>query len=53
LGYYGTAVKKRRTNKAKRLVAQPRFASRVEKPRKGKGAYRRKARRTGGGEVDD
>ena len=36
--------KKRRVNRAKQLVAQPRFRSRVEKPAKGAGAYRRKAK---------
>ncbi len=33
----------KRPNKAKSLVAQPLFRSRQEKPRKGKGSYRREA----------
>lgn len=39
-------MKKRRVNRAKRTVAQPRFRSRVEKPAKGTGAYRRKNKHT-------
>ncbi|MCP4002472.1 MAG: ribosome alternative rescue factor ArfA [Gammaproteobacteria bacterium] len=35
-------MKKRRINRAKRTVAQPRFRSRVEKPAKGTGSYQRK-----------
>jgi alternative ribosome-rescue factor len=35
-------MKKRRTNRAKRTIAKPRFRSRVEKPAKGAGSYRRK-----------
>ena len=33
-------------NKAKSLVAQPLFRCRQEKPRKGKGSYRREASQT-------
>lgn len=35
----------KRVNKAKSLVAQPLFHSRQERPRKGKGSYRREASR--------
>lgn len=31
------------TNKAKSLIAQPLFRSRQERPKKGKGSYRREA----------
>ncbi|MDP6436112.1 MAG: alternative ribosome rescue factor ArfA [Gammaproteobacteria bacterium] len=34
--------KKRRVNRAKRVVSQPRFGSKVERPAKGPGSYRRK-----------
>lgn len=37
-------MKKKRTNRAKRLVAQPRFGSKTERPAKGPGSYRRKAK---------
>jgi stalled ribosome alternative rescue factor ArfA len=37
-------MKKKRVNRAKRAVAQPRFRSAVEKPAKGPGAYQRKAK---------
>ncbi|MFP0195395.1 alternative ribosome rescue factor ArfA [Pseudomonas sp. PHC1] len=36
-------MSKKRTNKAKSLVAQPLFRSRQERPNKGKGSYRREA----------
>lgn len=36
---------KRRRNRAKAAVLQPRFRSRVARPAKGAGAYRRKPRR--------
>ncbi len=39
-------MKKRRVNRAKRAVAQPRFRSRIETPAKGLGAYRRKPKHT-------
>lgn len=31
----------KRTNKAKSIIAQPLFRSREERPKKGKGSYRR------------
>lgn len=37
------ATAKSRPNKAKSLVAQPLFRSRQERPKKGKGSYRREA----------
>jgi len=36
-------TRKKRPNKAKRLVAQPLFRQRQETPKKGKGSYRREA----------
>jgi stalled ribosome alternative rescue factor ArfA len=39
-------MKKRRANKAKRAVAQPKFRARVEQPVKGPGAYQRKTKHT-------
>ncbi|MFC3608646.1 alternative ribosome rescue factor ArfA [Stutzerimonas tarimensis] len=39
-------MSQKRPNKAKSLVAQPLFRSRQEKPRKGKGSYRREASRS-------
>jgi len=38
-------AKKKRRNRAKASVLQPRYRSRVVKPAKGPGAYRRKSRR--------
>ncbi|MBB3102524.1 alternative ribosome rescue factor ArfA [Azomonas macrocytogenes] len=38
--------KQKRPNKAKSLVAQPLFRSRLEIPGKGKGSYRREAFRS-------
>ncbi|AYN95695.1 MULTISPECIES: alternative ribosome rescue factor ArfA [Pseudomonas] len=35
--------KQRRPNKAKSTIAQPLFRCRQEKPKKGKGSYRREA----------
>lgn len=43
--YYRIIMKKRRTNRAKRLVAQPRFRARVEQAAKGRGSYQRKPKR--------
>jgi len=37
------STRKKRPNKAKHLVAQPLFRLRQEKPKKGKGSYRREA----------
>lgn len=37
------STRKKRPNKAKRLVAQPLFRQRQETPKKGKGSYRREA----------
>ncbi|WP_407292791.1 alternative ribosome rescue factor ArfA [Stutzerimonas zhaodongensis] len=34
---------RKRPNKAKSLVAQPKFRSHLEQPKKGKGSYRREA----------
>ncbi len=36
-------MKKKRSNKAKSIIAQPLFRSRQEQPTKGKGSYRREA----------
>jgi stalled ribosome alternative rescue factor ArfA len=45
--------KQRRVNQAKKLVAEPRFRSRVEKPVKGPAAYRRKAKHPGGDSAEE
>jgi alternative ribosome-rescue factor len=45
--------KPRRINRAKQMVAQPRFRSRVEKPIKGPAAYRRKAKHPGGDSAEE
>lgn len=37
-------MKKKRANRAKRLVTQPRFGSKIELPAKGPGSYRRKTK---------
>lgn len=37
------STRKKRPNKAKRLVAQPLFRLRQKTPKKGKGSYRREA----------
>jgi stalled ribosome alternative rescue factor ArfA len=46
-------MKKRRVNRAKRAIAQPRFRSRIEKPAKGPGAYQRKTKHTNNPEAQD
>ena len=38
-------MKKKRVNRAKSAVAEPRFAGKIERPAKGKGSYNRKPRR--------
>lgn len=45
------AKSQKRPNKAKSLVAQPRYRSRQEQPKKGKGSYRREASQSYGWEA--